>query len=164
MKQQNPVRLEKYEILLENEKQRPPKLIYPFVESQLELVSVKSKFTYVGIRVKDMDKSITFYTTFLGMKLKGRSRIEMNKGEVASLVTEDGGFELELNYYEKDSVYATEYSAGEGLDHLCFGVEDLTKALEAARASGYRVISEHKSNGGRWAYVEDPNGIWIELS
>ncbi len=123
---------------------------------------MKSKFTYAGIRVKDLEKSIGFYTTFLGMKLKGRSRIEVSKGEVASLQTEDG-FELELNYYDKDSPYHTEYSAGEALDHLAFGVDDLNKALEAARASGYRVISEHKSNASQWAYVEDPNGIWIEL-
>ncbi len=113
--------------------------------------------------MKDLEKSISFYTTFLDMKLKGRNRIEMNKGEVASLQTEEGGFELELNYYDKDSAYLTEYSVGEALDHLAFRVEDLNKALEAARAGGYRVISEHKSDGGRWAYVEDPNGIWIEL-
>lgn len=124
---------------------------------------MKSKFTYVGIRVKDLEKSIGFYTTFLGMRLKGRSRIETSKGEVASLQTEDGGFELELNYYDKDSAYYTEYSVGEALDHLAFRVEDLNKALEAARAGGHRIISEHKSNGARWAYVEDPNGIWIEL-
>ena len=124
---------------------------------------MKAKFTYAGIRVKDLEKSINFYTTFLGMKLKGRNRIEISKGEVASLTTEDGGFELELNHYDKDSPYNTEYSIGEGLDHLAFGVEDLNKALETARTNGYRVISEFKSNGGRWAYVEDPNGIWIEL-
>ncbi len=124
---------------------------------------MKSKFTYAGIRVKDLEESISFYTTFLGMKLKGRSRIETSKGEVTSLQTEDGGFELELNHYDNDSPYNTEYSVGEALDHLAFGVEDLNKALETARTAGYRVISEHKSNGGRWAYVEDPNGIWIEL-
>ncbi len=124
---------------------------------------MKSKFTYVGIRVKDLEKSIGFYTLLLGMKLKGRSRVEMTKGETASLETEDGAFTLELNHYEKASPYFTEYSAGEALDHLAFGVDDLSKALEAARASGYRVISEHKSNGSQWAYVEDPNGIWIEL-
>ena len=49
------------------------------------------------------------------------------------------------------------------MDHLAFGVEDLTKALEEARASGYKVISEMKTAQSRWAYVEDPNGIWIEL-
>ncbi len=32
---------------------------------------MKSKFAYVGIRVKDLDKSIDFYTTLLGMKVTG---------------------------------------------------------------------------------------------
>jgi methylmalonyl-CoA/ethylmalonyl-CoA epimerase len=127
------------------------------------VIYVKSKFAYVGIRVKDLEKSINFYTTFLGMELKGRNRIESTKGEVANLETGDSGFTLELNYYEKESPYATEYIPGEALDHMAFGVEDLDKALETAKASGYRVISEHRSNGSRWAYVEDPNGIWIEL-
>jgi lactoylglutathione lyase len=124
---------------------------------------MKSKFAYVGIRVKDLEKSIAFYTQFLGMKEKGRSRIEQTKGTTVALEDEAGGFTLELNHYENDSPYFTEYSAGDALDHLAFSVDDLDKALEIARASGYRIISEHKSNGSRWAYVEDPNEIWIEL-
>jgi lactoylglutathione lyase len=124
---------------------------------------LKSKFTYVGIRVKDLEKSIDFYTKLLGMKVKGRSKMEGTKGEVVSLEGEGGGFELELNFYERDSPYYTEYTVGESLDHLAFGVEDLTKALQEARASGYKVVSEVKSDKSRWAYVEDPNGIWIEL-
>jgi lactoylglutathione lyase len=126
-------------------------------------VLMKSKFTYVGIRVKDLEKSIAFYTQLLGMKEKGRSTIEKTKGETVALETEDGGFTLELKYYQKDSPYFTEYSTGDALDHLAFSVDDLNKTLEMARAGGHRVISEHKSNGSRWAYVEDPNGIWIEL-
>jgi len=124
---------------------------------------MKSKFAYVGIRVKDLEKSIDFYTKLLGMKVKGRNKFERTKGEVVSLECEGVPFELELNYYEKDSPYYTEYTAGEGLDHLAFGVEDLPRALDEARKGGYRVIAEMKSNGSRWAYVEDPNGIWIEL-
>ncbi len=124
---------------------------------------MKTKFTYVGIRVKDLEKSIDFYTKLLGMKVKGRSKMERTKGELVSLEAEVGGFELELNYYEKDSPYYAEYTVGEALDHLAFGVEDLTKALQEAQASGYGVISEMKSDQSRWAYIEDPNGIWIEL-
>ena len=124
---------------------------------------MKTKFTYVGIRVKDLEKSIDFYTKLLGMKVKGRNKFERTKGEVVSLENEGVPFELELNYYEKDSPYYAEYTAGEGLDHLAFGVEDLSRALEEARKGGYRVIAEMKSNGSRWAYVEDPNGIWVEL-
>lgn len=126
-------------------------------------IVLKSKFTYVGIRVKDLEKSVDFYTKFLGMRVKGRSKVEQTKGETVGLESEEGSFVLELNYYEKESPHYTEYKVGEGLDHLAFGVEDLSKALDEARAGGYRVISEMKANGSRWAYIKDPNGIWIEL-
>ena len=125
------------------------------------MIIVKSKFTYVGIRVKDLDKSVDFYSRILGMKVTGRCKMDQTKGETVGL--ESNGFTLELNYYREESPYYTEYVVGEGLDHLAFNVENLDKALEEARAAGYRVISEMKSNGSRWAYVEDPNGIWIEL-
>jgi len=124
---------------------------------------MKSKFTYVGIRVKDLEKSINFYTAMLGMNVKNRSKITQTKGEAVTLETEDGGFTLELNYYERDSPYYGEYVTGEALDHLAFSVKDLNETLKTVRTSGYRVISEHKSNGNSWAYIEDPNGIWIEL-
>lgn len=124
---------------------------------------VKAKFTYVGIRVADLEKSVNFYTKMLGMSVKDRGKIERTKGETVGLVSEDGVFTLELNYYEKESPYYTQYVVGEGLDHLAFNVDDLSKALEEARSSGYEVISEMKADGSRWAYIKDPNGIWVEI-
>jgi lactoylglutathione lyase len=124
---------------------------------------MKAKFEYVGIRVTNPQKSIDFYTKLLGMKVAGRSKIEQTKGETISLQSPESGCILELNYYEKDSPYNTPYSAGEGLDHLAFKVENLDKALEETRQAGYRVILEMKANGSRWAYIEDPDGNWIEL-
>ena len=70
---------------------------------------------------------------------------------------------MELNYYEEDSPYKTKYAAGEGLDHLAFKVDNLGRALEEAQVAGHPAVLELKADGGRWAYVEDPNGIWIEL-
>jgi len=125
--------------------------------------TMTAKFTYVGIRVKDVEKSIAFYTGLLGMKVQGRSKIELTKGETVGLETEDGGFILELNYYEQNSPYHTEYMVGEGLDHLAFKVDDLDRTLEEARKRGYRIILEMKAQENRWAYIEDPNGIWIEV-
>jgi len=124
---------------------------------------MKSKFTYTGIRVKDLEQSVQFYTQLLGMKETGRSKIEASNGWAVSLTTHEGGPILELNFYESASPYATEYVAGEGMDHLAFQVEDLDKALTEARAAGYPVALEMKSGGSRWAYVKDPNGIFIEL-
>ena len=126
-------------------------------------MSMKSKFMYVGIRVTDLERSIDFYTNTLGMKVSGRSKIEQTKGETVGLQTEKDGFTLELNYYEKDSPYNTKYVVGEGLDHLAFKVDDLDKALEEAKKAGHRTILQMKADGGRWAYIEDPDGNWIEL-
>lgn len=126
-------------------------------------IVMKSKFTYVGIRVIDLQKSIDFYTKLLGMKVAGRGKTEETKGETVALTSKEGGFVLELNYYEKDSPYNTKYVVGEDLDHLAFGVEDLDKALKEARAAGHQTVLEIKAGGSRWAYIEDPNGIWIEL-
>ena len=124
---------------------------------------MKSKFTYVGIRVVDLQKSIDFYTKLLGMKVVGRGKVEQTKGETVALVSQKGGFVLELNYYEKGSPHYTKYEVGEGLDHLAFGVDDLDKALKEARSAGYPTVLDMKTEGGRWAYIEDPNGIWVEL-
>jgi lactoylglutathione lyase len=124
---------------------------------------LKAKFEYVGIRVKDLSKSIDFYTKLLDMKVVNRFRIEKTKGETVNLQSESGNFILELNYYEADSPYNTEYVVGEGLDHLAFKVEDLDRALEEAKRFGHQTVHEVKTENGRWAYIEDPNGIWIEL-
>jgi lactoylglutathione lyase len=124
---------------------------------------MKAKFTYVGIRVTDLQRSIDFYTKLLGMKATGRSKIEQTKGEAVGLQSDKDGFVLELNYYEESSPYNTRYVVGEGLDHLAFKVDDLDKALDEARSAGHRTVLKMKADGGRWAYIEDPDGIWIEL-
>ncbi len=127
------------------------------------MMIMKAKFAYVGIRVTDLQKSTDFYSKLLGMRVLGRGKIEQTRGETVGLDCENTGFILELNYYEENSPYSTEYTVGEGLDHLAFKVNDLDKALEEARLAGHRTILEMKADGGRWAYIEDPNGIWIEL-
>jgi len=127
------------------------------------VIEMNTKFTYTGIRVKDLTKSVEFYTQVLGMKEVGRSKIEQNKGEVVSLTTHEGGPILELNYYERGSPFDAEYIAGEGMDHLAFQVGDLDKALAEAGRAGYPLAFEMKTATSRWAYIKDPNGIFIEL-
>jgi catechol 2,3-dioxygenase-like lactoylglutathione lyase family enzyme len=124
---------------------------------------MRSEFTYVGIRVKDLQKSIEFYTQVLGMQITGRGKVEITKGETVGLQSRDGGFQLELNYYDPGSQHYTPYFAGEGLDHLAFKVDNLDEALRAAEAFGYPTKLDLKTENSRWAYIEDPNGLWIEL-
>lgn len=110
-----------------------------------------------------MRKSVDFYTKFLGMKDQGHSRIEVTKGEVVFLQSRDEKVGIELNHYDPDSPFDTKYVVGEGLDHLAFGVKNLDAALKQAKKLEYKFLKEVKTEKSRWAYVEDPNGIWIEL-
>jgi methylmalonyl-CoA/ethylmalonyl-CoA epimerase len=127
------------------------------------MMHMKSEFTYIGIRVTNLERSIDFYTKVLSMRVTGRSKIEQTKGETVGLQTGENGFTLELNFYEKDSPFNTKYIAGDGLDHLAFKVDDLDKALEEAKKAGHRTILQMKSDGGRWAFIKDPDGNCIEL-
>ena len=134
-----------------------------FLRRSISSGSLEAKFTYVGIRVKDLEESVAFYTGFLGMKVRGRSRFEQTKGDAVSLESPDGKFEIELNHYDDDSPYNVPYVVGEGLDHLAFAVEDLDAALDEARKNGHQVKADIRTDKSRWAFVEDPNGIWVEL-
>ena len=125
---------------------------------------MKGKFIYTGIRVKDLEASVKFYTTLLGMKVRDRNTIEAAKGSIVELVSEDGGHPIELNYYEEGSRFDTRYEAGEGLDHLAFAVKDLDAALAEAETAGHPTVLKMRETGSRYAYIQDPNGIWIELA
>ena len=124
---------------------------------------MKTKFVTVGIRVKDLQKSIDFYVKLLGMKIVGRGKLEETKGEWVELVSEKDGIILELSYYEAASPYHVEYLVSEGLDHLTFKVNTLNEALEKIESAGYPVKEEQEEEKFRWAYVVDPNGIWVQF-
>lgn len=117
-------------------------------------------FAYTGIRVKDMDESIKFYTEMLGMKLFDRGRPSRTRGETAGLQSPGSEQILELNCYEEGSPFATPYTTGEGLDHLGFKVDDVKGTVEALRRKGVKVALEPFDDR---AFILDPNGIWIEL-
>ncbi|HEV2230960.1 MAG TPA: VOC family protein [Thermoplasmata archaeon] len=124
---------------------------------------MRAKLTYTGIRVRDLEKSIQFYTSVLGMKVTGRTKLDPTGGETVGLVSEDGGHTLELNYYTPGSRFDAHYAGGEALDHLAFKVDDLDQALRDAAAAGHASVLEMNLDGARWAYITDPDGIHIEL-
>ena len=122
---------------------------------------VKARFSYTGIGVRDLDRSIEFYTEKLGMKLLGRYKIKESNGEIADLKSPGSEQLLELNWYPERK----EYKNGDEVDHLAFDVEDVDSVVAELRSQGVEVAMEPFDEGqrSRLAFIKDPDGIWIEL-
>lgn len=88
------------------------------------------QFGYTGIRVRDLDKAIEFFTNILGMKLEETVETPLNKGIFANLHYEKDKHALELNWYAKDSPLYTEFEEGDQLDHLGIYAKDFDSLLK----------------------------------
>ncbi len=122
------------------------------------------RMIYTGIRVKDMDESIRFYVDVLGMKLEGREKAPQTHGESAKLKSPGSEQIIELNWYAHGSTYGTSYENGSEIDHLGFEVEDLAAWLKELESKGVKIlIRPYEIGGWNEAFIEDPNGIWIEF-
>lgn len=125
---------------------------------------MKSQMVYTGIRVKDMDRSVRFYTEVLGMKLRGRATNDSIRGEWAQLESPHTHQLLELNWYSSTSPLYTPWRRGVELDHLCFRVDNVDRAAKMlGEAGGSRLGGPYQSPGWKMIDVSDPNGICIEL-
>ena len=107
------------------------------------------RLKYSGIRVKDMDESLRFYTEVLGMEVvEPRERTPPTEGEVVTLRSRGGQQLLELNWYAEGSRFGPPYANGEDLDHLGFEVDDLDAALAERRRGS------HPARRNRWV-------VWV---
>jgi lactoylglutathione lyase len=121
------------------------------------------KFIYTGIRVRDLERSIKFYTKTLGMKEIRRGKMHAG-GVFVQFIGEDSEQELELNYYPPGSKYWEEYVEGSELDHLAFWCKDVRRDYERVVAGGATsAIEPWDESGYTLAFVKDPDGVWIEL-
>jgi lactoylglutathione lyase len=116
------------------------------------------------LRVGDMDRSVSFYTGLLGMKLLRQTDRPEQKYTLAFLGydTEDRSAVLELTYnYGVDR-----YELGSAYGHVAIEVPDIRSVCEKVRAGGGKVTREPgpvKGGSTVIAFVEDPDGYKIEL-
>jgi lactoylglutathione lyase len=114
---------------------------------------------YTGIRVRDMARSIRFYTDGLGLKVGPSGRMAAG-GLWQELKDPESGAVLELNFYPGDPPYRE----GDELDHLGFRVDSVDATVRRLESLGARVRIPAFSEGDeRLAFVSDPDGAWVEL-
>ena len=122
------------------------------------------RLLHTMLRVGDLERSLTFYTEVLGMRLLRRKDYP------------DGRFTLAFVGYGDESNTAvlelthnwdtSSYEIGTGYGHIALGVDDIQATCEAMAAKGGRVVrppGAMKHGTTVIAFVEDPDGYKVEL-
>lgn len=119
------------------------------------------KILHTCLNVSDLDRSIGFYTRFIGLKLVSRREVKQNNAEIAFLQDEaDAAIELTHWRDKKNSL------EGDNFDHIAFAVKDVSATVDELKASGVTIAMEPFSLSGsssKIAFIKDPDGNWLEL-
>ena len=122
---------------------------------------------HTSIRTSNMKRSIDFYTRLLGLTLLSRREVPKNNAEIAFLKDKQAkGSTLELTFYRNQKKFVQADYTDRLFDHLAFEVKDMKKTIAAMRTEGVKITDEPfklSSTGSTIAFVEDPDGILIEL-
>jgi lactoylglutathione lyase len=122
------------------------------------------RLLHTMLRVGDLDASVKFYTSLMGMRELRRRDVPDGKYTLVFLGygDEESHTVLELTY----NYGTTSYEPGNGFGHLAVAVPDVYAACERLRAGGAKITREPgplKFGTVHIAFVEDPDGYKIEL-
>jgi lactoylglutathione lyase len=127
--------------------------------------SGKFRFLHTMIRVKDVERSIDFYTRLLGMHVLRNTDFEGGRftNVFVGYGDEDSEAVVELTHnWDQEEPY----THGSGFGHLAVGVPDIYATCEALAAAGVNISrppGPMKHGTTVIAFIEDPDGYKIEL-
>ncbi len=122
------------------------------------------KILHTMLRVADLEKSIEFYTTILGMTLFKRQDYPEGKFTLAFVGFGDemDGSTIELTHnWETKS-----YDHGNAFGHIAIKVTDVYQSCKEIHDAGGNVVGpagKMKHGETVLAFVKDPDGYMIEL-
>lgn len=123
------------------------------------------RFLHTMLRVRDLDRSVAFYSGLMGMKELRRSEVPGGRYTLCFVGYGDEASSsvIELTYNWDQ---AEPYEVGSGFGHLAVGMPDVHAACERMKAAGAKITREAgpvKHGTTVIAFVEDPDGYKIEL-
>ena len=126
-----------------------------------------TRIAHIGIAVRGLNDSISFYRDVLGMP-----DVPLDDADGAKIAGVSAGESLiELLEAESAESPIGKFVAkrGPGIHHVCFAVDDLDAALERCRQHGIRLIDEKPrlgAEGKRIAFLHpsSTSGVLVELS
>jgi catechol 2,3-dioxygenase-like lactoylglutathione lyase family enzyme len=114
---------------------------------------------HVNLTVRDLDRSIAFYTDLLDLHVRWKGPIDADR--LGAHVGDDDGY-LALFEATTDGEVDHDYTRP-GVNHFGFVVRDLDDARRRLEHLGATVHLEGDYDPGRRIYFLDPDGYEVEL-
>lgn len=127
------------------------------------------KVDHIGIAVRDSEKASKFYAEVLGLEIAGKEVVEEQKVKVTFIPVGDSEVELLQSTSPDGPIAKFIEKYGEGVQHICFRVENIEEALDELKGKGVRLIDEIPRQGAGGAKVaflhpKATFGVLVELS
>ncbi|MEZ5500863.1 MAG: VOC family protein [Steroidobacteraceae bacterium] len=116
------------------------------------------KYLHTMVRVRDLDASLRFYCTALGLIEHSRRDVSQGRFTLVFLCAPgDEQAQIELTYNWDDEVYG----GGRNFGHVAYAVDDIYAHCQRLADHGVKILRPPRD--GRMAFVRSPDGISIEL-
>tara|TARA_R110002096_G_scaffold6142_2_gene28028 strand:- start:6985 stop:7404 length:420 start_codon:yes stop_codon:yes gene_type:complete len=116
------------------------------------------RYLHTMVRVTDLDASLEFYCTHLGLKNVGRYDVEDGRFTLVFLAPEgqeEAQVELTYNWDPED------LDEGRNFGHLAYRVDNIYATCQKLADAGITI--NRPPRDGRMAFVRSPDNISIEL-
>ncbi len=119
-----------------------------------------TKLLHTRMRVSDMEQTIAFYTSVLGLEVIER-KTSPRGSHLAFLKVPNSDELIELTSFPPSGPVKVQ----EDLVHLAFQVESLDDTIAALTAKGVKITDgpTQTSSGSRFLFIDAPDGYEIEL-
>lgn len=126
------------------------------------------KIEHIGVAVQNIEKSIPLFRDLLGIPLEKVYESDAIKTKIAFFPLGDSTIELIEAMDPSSPVAKFIQKRGEGIHHICFGVENVEAALRHFEAQGIELLNKQPrrmENGDLIAFLnpKSTNGVLIEL-
>ncbi len=119
-----------------------------------------TKLLHTRMRVSDMEQTIDFYTSVLGLEVLER-KVSPRGSHLAFLKVPNSEELIELTSFPPSGPVKFQ----EDLVHLAFQVESLDDTIASLNAQGVKITDgpTQSSSGSRFIFIDAPDGYEIEL-
>jgi len=126
------------------------------------------KIEHIGVAVQNIEKSIPLFRDLLGIPIEKVYASDAIKTKIAFFPLGDATIELIEAMDPSSPVAKFIQKRGEGIHHICFGVENVEAALRHFEAKGIDLLDRkprRMENGDLIAFLnpKSTNGVLIEL-